>query len=189
MKSFCDYLKNIFSPPDHKDLIRLRELTPKRKPINCSDDIELLAYCLMPNHFHLFVKQKTKEGLKPFMKALATNYSMYFNQKYNRVGPLFQGTYKAVLITTEPYYLHITRCIHRNPIKLISKDKLLKSYPYSSYPYYLKSTSPDWLNTNEILKMFNLSKDLFANDLLSYKCFVESKAFDDNKSLSLVKLD
>ena len=143
----------------------------------------------MPNHFHLFVQQKSKDGLKTFMKALSTNYVMYFNSKYDRVGPLFQGTYKAVRIETEPYYVHISRYIHRNPEELLARDQPLCTYPYSSYKYYLDGNGPDWLDVSEILKMFRSSKRLFAKDILSYESFVEGYKTDDKEILGELTLE
>ena len=182
---FLRFLKEYLLPPEHPALLKLLGINPRRKPINCYEDIKLLSYCLMPNHFHLFVQQKSKDGLKTFMKALSTNYVMYFNSKYDRVGPLFQGTYKAVRIETEPYYVHISRYIHRNPEELLARDQPLCTYPYSSYKYYLDGNGPDWLDVSEILKMFRSSKRLFAKDILSYESFVEGYKTDDKEVLVL----
>ncbi len=130
----------------------------------------------MPNHFHLFVEQKTMEGLKAFMKALATNYAVYFNRKYDRIGPLFQGTYKAVLIQSEPYLKHITRYIHTNPIKLLARDYPLQKYyplqryPYSSYAVYLGGKECEWVKKEDILAMFG---ENIGRRARLYKQFVE----------------
>src|SRR3989339_2061295 len=70
---------------------------PSQQPKNHTGKIDLVAYCLMPNHFHLCIRQTDKMSMSYFMRSLATKYSMYFNKKYARVGKLFQGTYKAVL--------------------------------------------------------------------------------------------
>ena len=186
---FLRFLKEYLLPPDHKDLEELKGLNPRRKPINCHQHVKLLAYCLMPNHFHLFIKQKTNEGMKSFMKALSTNYAMYFNFKHNRIGPLFQGVYKAVRIKKEPYYLHISRYIHLNPIELLTRVRPLQEHPYSSYKYYLSGKGPDWLDVSEILKMFRSSKRLFPKDILSYQGFVEGYRMDDKETLGELTLE
>ena len=180
---FLRFLKEYLLPPDHQQIKKLQRINPRRHAVNCHNDIDLLAYCLMPNHFHLFIKQKTQEGLKTFMKALSTNYVMYFNHKYERVGPLFQGIYKAALIRKERHLLHITRYIHLNPEEILTNNQLLQNYPYSSYKYYLRVNKPDWLKPNEILALFRSSKSLFPEDILSYEAFVE--LYKDNNKRNL----
>ncbi len=116
-------------------------------------EVKLLAYCLMPNHFHLLISQNTGDGITKLMRRLATGYAMYFNHRYNRVGTLFQGRYKASKINTDPYLLHISRYIHLNP-----KD--YKEWPYSSFQYYQSTRiPPKWLNTLEILDIFGTRKE------------------------------
>jgi putative transposase len=172
---FIRYLKEYLLPSKHPDLIKLHESCPRRKPVNCYQDITLLAYCLMPNHFHLFLKQKSEKGLQDFMRALNTSYVLYFNHKYNRIGPLFQGRYKAVLIDNEAYYLHISRYIHNNPRDLSAKVRPLQNYSFSSYPDYLGLRNTNWLDTKIILSSFK-NKRRGAN---SYEEFVDD--FDQTK--------
>jgi len=181
---FLRFLKEYLLPPNHHDLEILRKIAPRRIPINCFVDIDLLAYCLMPNHFHLFVKQKTSEGLKTFMKALATNYVIYFNRKYDRIGPLFQGIYKAVLIQNESYLLHMTRYIHTNPVELFARDGPLQDYLYSSYSIYLGKKKYEWVKPDEILSMF--SKGTKRYDL--YRKFIEDDITSDQSSKILTDL-
>ena len=96
---------------------------------NFSQDITLLAYCLMPNHFHFFIQQKSPNTINRFMSALSLRYAMYFNRKYKRTGPLFQGVYKAILLTDEAHYLHISRYIH--------KQALAKSSDNQDFPLFI----------------------------------------------------
>ena len=105
------------------------------------------------------------------MRSLITKYTMYFNRKYKRVGPLFQGRYKAVLIQSEEYLLHLSRYIHLNPQELLTKGQLLQSYPWSSYPAYIDNLSINWLKKDLILSNFKTNKS-FSFD--SYQKFVES---------------
>ena len=88
---------------------------------NFADSITLIAYCLMPNHFHLLVKQTEEMTIDSFMQSFCTRFSLYFNRKYRRVGPLFQGLYKAVRIVSDEQLLQLSRYIHRNPISLASQ--------------------------------------------------------------------
>ena len=119
-------LRKLFMDPNtsSKEKERIRKLLRLN---NFSEEISLLAYCLMPNHFHILVRQKETNGITSFIQSLCTRYTMYFNKKYNRVGPLFQSVYKAVLVQTEEQFLHLSRYIHHQAIA---------SQP-SSYPEYL----------------------------------------------------
>lgn len=127
-------------------------------------ELDLLAYCLMPNHFHLLVFQKTIGGMTKLMRRVATSYSNFFNQKYQKEGSPFQDIYKAVRITTEEQLVHTSRYIHINPIEIIGSDEL-KVYPYSSYSYYLSLKKPVWLKTEKVLSSFG--------SIHSYKNFVD----------------
>lgn len=114
---------------------------------NYSNRIELLAFCLMPNHVHLFMYQYQQGVMTEFMRSVLTSYSMYFNKKYKRSGPLFESRYKAARITSDAYLQHVTRYIHLNP-------KAWRDYEYSSLPYYLHQISDDWIDPERILNLF-----------------------------------
>ena len=118
---------------------------------NFADTLTLLAYCLMPNHFHFLVKQTEATTIDQFMNSFGVRYSMYFNRKYRRVGGLFQGVYKAVRVTSDEQLLHLSRYIHSNPIALALQDHLLHGYSYSSYPQYLGLAHAEWVHPEEIL--------------------------------------
>lgn len=136
-------------------------------PHPLSAEIELLCFCLMPNHFHLLMKQKNKHSITQLMRAVCTNYVMYFNKKYDRVGGLFQGKYKGIMIDTDSYLLHLSRYIHLNP----GSDP--RSYSYSSYAYYLGWRNATWIKTEEILAYFKTAQKTSLKDCLSYESFVE----------------
>lgn len=138
---------------------------------NFYNKIDLISYVLMPNHFHLELKQKNKKEIESFMRSLITKYSKYFNRKYDRVGPLFQGRYKAVLIQNTEYLLYLSRYIHLNPVELLVEDQSLIQYPWSSYPTYLKKINISWLKTDFIGNNF-LENGIFSANL--YKNFVEN---------------
>ena len=107
------------------------------------------AWCLMPNHFHLLVKEKQDGGVSEFMQKLLTGYSMYFNKKYHRKGTLFEGNFNARHLDTDEYLKYQYAYIHLNPIGIIDagwKEKKIKykvaakkfvaSYKYSSFQDY-----------------------------------------------------
>ncbi|ETB64075.1 TPA: hypothetical protein DIC38_00855 [Candidatus Nomurabacteria bacterium] len=111
-----------------------------------SDLVDIVSYCLMPNHFHFILREKIENGISIFMHRLSTSYSMYFNKKYDRNGALFQGKFKSEHINNDNYFKYLFSYIHLNPIKLIQKDwkeigiknidvaqKYLLKYPYSSF--------------------------------------------------------
>lgn len=124
------------------------------------NEVELIAYCLMPNHFHLLVRQVTPTAMEELMRRVMTAYSMYFNLKYARVGSLFQGRYKAVPVVTDEYLMHLSRYIHLNPCKSSSNAD-----PQSSLRFYLHS-SPAWVNPAPVLELFSNKADYaqFMND-------------------------
>lgn len=177
---FLHLLKYYLSPPKPESLHPLANLTPmpglalkRPRPLkNLNKEVELLAYCLMPNHFHLLIKQKTIDGMTKLIRSLSTTYAMYFNRKYDRVGYLFQGPYKAANIQEDPYLLHLSRYIHLNPVELTGTDPV--SYPYSSYPYYLNKKRAEWIKPDFILSFFDRThKPLTLNKFSTYKKFVE----------------
>ncbi|MES2970928.1 MAG: transposase [Patescibacteria group bacterium] len=118
---------------------------------NFKKSIQVLAYCLMPNHFHILVYQAEQGGLTALMRGIMTSYSRYFNLKYKRSGSLFENRYKASRIDTQAYLEHISRYIHLNP-------RSWKTYPYSSLTYYKRGNAPVWLHPQRILEMFNSSE-------------------------------
>lgn len=143
--------------------VQPRYLKPKKSLV------EVLVFTLMPNHFHLLLKQKTKNGIIKFMQKLGTGYSMYFNKKYNRVGSLFQGRFKAVLVSKDSHFIHLPFYIHSNPLDLskpnrvsipISPIKFLESYKWSSFQDYTgKNNFPMITSRETILEFFGGEKE------------------------------
>jgi putative transposase len=125
-----------------------------RKPYpNYQKEVELLAYCLMNNHFHFFIYQESEAAIINLMKSLSVAYSMYFNKRYKRVGAVFQQRYRAVRITSDSQLLHVSRYIHMNP-------KEYEEYEWSSLRYYLGERSASWVKPSRILKLFDDKKYL-----------------------------
>ncbi len=119
--------------------------------------VEILCYCLMPNHFHLLIKQLQDNGITDFISLVSNSYTKYFNTKYKRVGPLFQGTFRAVRIENDEHLIHLSRYIHLNPlIDYVVKD--LKRFPFSSYHEYVKEQGL-LTNPREVLSHFKSGKD------------------------------
>ena len=117
-------------------------------PYKKFNDVELTCYCLMGNHYHfVFWQGDNSSDITELMRSLGTSYTMYFNHKYKRVGPLFQGTYKASHILNESYLLHISRYIHLNP-------RYYENYHHSSLRAYTTGQSPPWLKPDKVLNQF-----------------------------------
>ena len=126
------------------------------------DDVFIETYCLMPNHFHMLVKQTNNKGITRYLQRFLTAYSMYFNYKYDRVGPLYQGRTKAKWVKDEKYFKEISRYIHRNPMKLFLSPLEFLTYPYSNLQYYLTNSQA---NSSLLLSFFD-------NDPERYKQFI-----------------
>jgi len=155
--------KTRLSIADEKEL-KILNLTAPKKPL-----VEILAYCLMPNHFHLLLKQLKNEGISIFIRRSIDSYTKYFNTKYNRVGPLFQGRFKTVAVENDEQLLHLSRYIHLNPFT----SKLTNSvadYEWSSYQFYLENNTVRLCHPKFILDLINSSKNYaeFVNDYAEY---------------------
>lgn len=144
--------------------------------------VDIGAYCLMPNHFHLLVIQTEDEGITRFMQKVTTAYVMYFNKKYERTGSLFEGKFKAEHAGSDRYLKYLYSYIHLNPIKLINskwkkegiKDKnealeYLSKYKYSSYLDYLgeNRVQNKVLEINSFPKYFS-SKIAFKKEIFEW---------------------
>ena len=127
-------------------------------------EIELLAFCLMPNHFHALVYQSKPEAMTKLFKSVITTYGMYFNKKYKLVGPVLQSRFKASMIDKDAYLMHISRYMHLNP-------KNYRTWAFSSLPYYVGHRRAEWLKPERILGLFDNQKDYmdFLRDYEDYK--------------------
>lgn len=169
---FLSYLREYLCP----DGVPTLKIFPSRKLKNYSATITLLSYCLMPNHFHLQIRQSNRMAMASFMRSLLTRYSMYFNRKYHRVGCLFQGNYKAVMITSDDQMVYLSRYIHRNPasndLDVLTSGldlEVLRRYRYSSLRNYLGEIKQSWVKCDEILEIFSKTEEGF-----SYESFVSN---------------
>lgn len=160
-KSYSHYLA--LSLADRTAFRRMLEQSPTA--------VDVLAYCLMPNHFHILVKQNTDGGIHRFLSNVANGYAKYINAKRKRVGPLYQGPFKAVLAETDEQLIHLSRYIHINPIvSNIITEKELAAYPWSSFPEYVGHTAQPFADTREILHRFknNQAYKKFVYDHIAY---------------------
>ena len=148
--------------------------------------VHIGAYCLMPNHFHILIKERDPEGLSFFMHKLLTGYTMYFNKKYERTGTLFEGNFKARHVDEDIYLNYLLAYIHLNPVKIIDSnwkengikdikkaEKFLSDYQSSSYHHYLGSGGDESviLEPAEFPGYFQNPREFkdFVRDWLNYK--------------------
>lgn len=137
---------------DFKDRFkRIINKSHQRKEI-----VDIIAFCLMPNHYHMLLRQRADNGITEFMRKLGGGYVNYFNLKHERVGTLFQGKFKSVLISNDSQFLYIPHYIHLNPLDLIFPDwrekktinkkqaiYFLNNYEWSSYRDYIGENNFD----------------------------------------------
>ncbi len=157
--NFIYLLKSAVSPPP---------LHPSSRK-NFYQEIRIVAFCLMPNHFHLLIFQKNPGLLTSFMKSIAGLYTYYFNKKYDRVGTLYQSKYRAKRITTDEYLLHLSRYIHLNPIPINSN---VFAYPYSSIQSYCSGDYP-WIYSKPVLDILGKSASQTPYD--AYREFLSKR--------------
>ena len=176
-----------------EDLVELNKAIPRKRinrfiPLNLFDEVDLLAFALMPNHIHILIKQGSRNGIIKFMRRLSTSYASYFNRKYKRIGTLFQSNYKAILVQSDEYLIHLSRYIHLNPLK--NKNKTSIDWRnFSSYPYYLGEKNASWLKPSLILDNFKSINNLNPQEILSYQSFVEKYSEDQADILGDLRLE
>ncbi len=119
--------------------------------------LDIYAFCLMPNHIHLLAKEETPNGIATFMRHFQNSFARYHNTKYKRHGAVFQAMFKAVRIENNEQFLHVQRYIHLNPLTsyLLKNEKELTQFPWSSYQSYLHERVSPFVNTNPILEQFS----------------------------------
>ena len=190
---------NYYFDHNHKIMgIGKRPARKDRKPRKML--VKVLLFTLMPNHFHLLLKQKAQKGIVKFMQKMGTGYTNYFNMKnmkYEREGALFQGKFKAVLIENNEQLQYIPQYIHLNPLKLIygsrtpidwrKKFKFLEEYRWSSFQDYIgKKNFPSLTQKEFLLDIFNGEKNYKKH---SIECLKESSEGKWLESIQDVKLD
>lgn len=143
--------------------------------------VEILVYCLMPNHFHFLLKQITGNGVTKFMSDILNSFTRYFNLKYERKGPAFLTQFKARAIKNEQVLIHVSRYIHLNPYLsgLVREPPDLKYYQFSSFKEYVYKTRSSLSETNLILSLFHYNRK-------RYKDFVLNQA-EHQKTLEYAK--
>jgi len=154
--------------------------------------VSIGAYCLMPNHFHILLRQESDGGISKFIQKVMTGYTMYYNKRYEKTGSLCEGKFKSQLLDTDNYLKYIFSYIHLNPVKLIFSnwkkdgfiDKTQKSraltfleeYPYSSFHSYIETNKKESLIlTKESFPKYFPSKKTFKKEIIEWLSFNDNE--------------
>ena len=184
---FFNRLTDLNFDTQNKDLNikRYRSSDKKVVEIEGSALVSIIAYCLLPNHFHLVLRQESEDGISKFMQKLGTSYTMYFNQKYKRSGSLFQGKFKANIIGGDFGLPVLSVYVNLNYIhhKIDPKENLVKS---SIFEYLDKDLDNSICNKDEIDPII---KEI--GTINDYEIFAKntSKVFGENKGLIVSNTD
>ena len=152
-----------------------------------SQEVSVCCYCLMPNHFHLLLRQMSDKGISDFMKRVSDGFTKYINIKHKRVGPVFQGAFKAVRIESDEQLIHVSRYIHINPIVdfVVKTINDLLEYPWSSIKSYLYPEVNRFVDGETVLSQFSSRekyKEFILNQIdyaqtlreIKHLCFMEA---------------
>lgn len=187
-EAFLSYLKDyLTAPPDPKELKKTFSVKGRtfqgvpHQPKNFFNKVELIAYNLMPNHFHLVVKEISQGSLVRLTRALSTRYAIYYNKKYQRRGSLFAGPYKSVQITDTPQLLYLTRHLHREVLERSEKS----NKNFSSYEEFLGTRKSVWIKPELVLSNFNNLKNKYFGGINDYKDFVEKYELKQEEKKSI----
>lgn len=156
------------TPAEHvSKRLKFSDKNSEVAPRNFSEEkialVDILAYCLVPNHYHLLVHERREGGIVEFMRKIGTGYTMYFNKKYERVGPLFQGRFKSSHVARNEYFQYIPHYIHLNALDALSPGwknrgntrediRKIESYTWSSAKSYLDPTIKDEILNKELIR-------------------------------------
>lgn len=196
-QSQSDYYRGIFSLFEFNDeshvLIRnrrrarIRAKKNGREQFSANRDliVEILAFCLMPNHIHLLLRQIKENGISKFMSKFGAGYATYFNKKYSRTGHLFQGRFRAVHIQNNEQLKNGFVYVHTNPTGIIEPGwkeqgiknpedviRFLENYKWSSYLDYIgKRNFPSVTNREFLMQVMGGTDNCknFVNNWIRYK--------------------
>jgi len=144
----------------------LGSLTSKRdKPL-----IDIVCFCINPNHFHFILTPIVDKGIEKFMHRLGTGYTKFFNGKYLRSGALFQGTFKSIHINSNEYLLHVSAYINLNSRVHKLRNEAPKFFNRSSWEEYTSENYNGFCKKDIVLDQFN--------NVSEYKKFAESSLND-----------
>ena len=152
-----------FSPDNYLYCLRLLKRNSQRFQVT------VVAYCLLPNHYHFLLKPRKDDNLSQFMNSLFGSYTQAVNKQQGRLGPLFQGRFHAILVDKEEYLIHLARYIHLNPVTS-GVTNAAREWPYSNYVDVIANLENEFKDTSLVPERF-ISGD-------NYRQFVETQSYD-----------
>jgi putative transposase len=147
---------------------RFKERNMQVKQLDTKRLVQVICYCIMPTHIHLVLKQLKDKGVSIFMSNVLNSYSRYFNIKHNRKGPLWESSFKKVLVESDAQLLHLTRYIHLNPVTAHIVDKP-KNWKWSSYEEYISGNKEGMCKYDDVLDIKPGIYKEFVEDRISYQ--------------------
>jgi len=146
-----------FNRADKENKIKINETM-----VHTEKQVDIIAFCLMPNHFHLILRQHKENGISSFVSKVENGYARFFNIQNNRKGGIFESAFYAGRIENQEQLDHISRYIHLNPlVSFLVKKENLAEYPWSSFGDYLGKKIHPWIKSNIVLASFKNSKKYF----------------------------
>ncbi|PIQ89214.1 MAG: hypothetical protein COV72_04225 [Candidatus Omnitrophica bacterium CG11_big_fil_rev_8_21_14_0_20_42_13] len=131
--------------------------------------IDIIAYCIMPTHIHLILKQLKENGISEYVNNLCNSYTRFFNTKHKRKGPLWESRFKSRLVRDDNQLLHLTRYLHLNPTTAFIVDRP-ESWQYSSYQEYTQiEKTTKFCNFRDLIDMPTEEYKKFNDDRISYQ--------------------
>ena len=174
-QELIEFYKHLETPVRYSKFLQLSKSLRDDvlREINKSEtQVDILAYCLMPNHFHFMLQQKVDKGVSTFIANFTHAYTRYFNTKHERIGPMFEGIFKAVLVESDEQLIHLSRYIHLNPVvSSIINESDLNNYKWSSYHEYIAPSKNSTVSKRDlVMSMFESAKhyEKFVLDQIEY---------------------
>lgn len=184
-----DYLRFVYNLYDFNDINNVAESYYQRREKSYSDVrrpndeiVDVLCWCLMPNHIHLLVQEKVNGGASLYSKKIIGGYTKYFNDNNKRSGVLFQGRSKIIPIKKDKHFIHMPYYIFSNPIKLIEPKwkengvrdlkkavNFVEKYKWSSFPNVSRKPNFQFtVNKNSFFKLFDTNEKQFKKDFFEW---------------------
>ncbi|KXK26728.1 MAG: Transposase IS200 like protein [candidate division WS6 bacterium OLB20] len=164
-------LVHVFNRGSKKELIFFaasdyRRFISKAAIYAAEANVQIIHYCLLPNHFHFLLRIPDEVSLTKMMQRLTIGHSRYIMYRYGYVGRIFQGRYKSVVVDSSSQLMILSRYIHRNPTEYFGSRDAFKNYDWSSYQEFISGNSDLISSRESVLGLFT--------DVDSYSAFVEA---------------